>query len=169
MTRASPTAPDWGAVGPPGPAVQVPFTERQRRIDYPQGYPLVAHSHLFLTCRVMGPVVGERAEERVRATDGSDVRQALRDARVLVGHPQSLDHAIGALEDLALSLEPFALADPRDRSEDTEPLRTVLSAHLLAVRALRDVEASDDSVSRLVRRAIDGAEHLMWRGAISGS
>ena len=89
---------------------------------------------------------------------GEEVRRVLASVRWLVGEPRQLDSAIGRLEALTRSLEP-APGDEHDGG--LEPVRTVLAAHLLAVHALRDVDASDAAVTKVVRRAIDGAEHLV--------
>ena len=90
---------------------------------------------------------------------GDEVRRVLRNVRWLVGEPRQLESAIGTLEALTRSLE----RAPGDEDDDggLEPVRTVLASHLLAVHALRDVDASEAAVTKVVRRAIDGAEHLV--------
>lgn len=83
---------------------------------------------------------------------GDEVRRVLRDVRWLVGEPRQLESAIGTLEALASALE----REPgEDAVADLESVRTVLASHLLAVHALREIDASDEAVSRLIRRAVD--------------
>ena len=92
---------------------------------------------------------------------GDEVRRVLRNVRWLVGEPRQLESAIGTLEALTRSLE---RAPGDDDDGGLEPVRTVLATHLLAVEALRDVDASEAAVTKVVRRAIDGAEHLVAHG-----
>lgn len=86
------------------------------------------------------------------------VRSSLAKARALVRVPGELDGAIHALESLTRSLAPDAAAADVQRAKGVDTIRAVLSSHLLAVQALRDVEAQPAKVERLVRRAIDAAE-----------
>lgn len=87
------------------------------------------------------------------------LRAALREARALAAEPWTCGLAIGVLEDAYRSLEPACdLDDPAPRSVRTERVRTLLSSHLLALRTLDDVGASQAAVAKVVRRAVDAAE-----------
>ena len=89
------------------------------------------------------------------------VRVSLAKARALVRVPGELDGAIDALESLTRSLAPDAGTAAAQRAKALDAVRAVLSSHLLAVRALRDVEVQPAKVERLVRRAIDAAEEAV--------
>jgi hypothetical protein len=86
--------------------------------------------------------------------EGVVVRRVLREARWMVGQPRQLDDAIGVLDELSSALD----VPLQDTGPALQRLRTVLATHLLAVHVLREVAASEETVARAVRRAIDGVE-----------
>jgi hypothetical protein len=82
--------------------------------------------------------------------------------RRLAADPWRVDDAIETLDELARSLEPdLGAPGGDDGARLADPLRTVLSTHLLALQALRDVAASDETVVKVVRRAVDAVEHVV--------
>lgn len=67
----------------------------------------------------------------------------------------ALDPTIEALESLRRSLEPVDPAPgPAGRDRAAEQLRSRVASHLVALRAVRDAEASAATVERVVRRAL---------------
>ena len=79
------------------------------------------------------------------------VRRLLQDAR-------TLDDAVEALEALTRELEPRSGCARGVEAVAAQPVRTILSMHLRAVHALREAEASDATVARLVRQAVSRVE-----------
>lgn len=97
------------------------------------------------------------------------VHAVLMRARRLLHDARTLDDAVEALEALTRELEPPSGCARGADEVAAQPVRTILSMHLRAVHAVREAEASDASVARLVRQAVNRVERaVLDAGAHAG-